>query len=587
MEIVNAASATAVVGSSVSPLPRVRVKDVDGNPVAGVTVNFSAAGGGSLAAPTAVTDGEGIATAPAWTLGTTVAVNTLTASVEGLTGSPKMFAISTTAGPPAVMSITGGDGQTATAGTFVPVAPIVRVTDSFGNPIPNVSVIWSVTAGNGTISPAQGSTGAGGFASALSWRLGPVPATNTVRASLADNSLSATFTATGQYGPAAIAVVAGLPQVEMAGNQVRTAPSVRVIDGTGAPVGGATVTFAVSTGGGSITGASVTTGSDGIATMGSWTLGATPALNTVTATVAGSGVANNPIVFSASGCGGAGADYKLTLCFTSEMTPGQRSAFTIAAARWEGLITGDLADEVVSPAIGAGACGATSFGIPRDFVIDDLLIFAAVVPIDGVGQVLGSAGPCFLRDVGLLSVIGTMRFDAADVANLESSGRLNSVILHEMGHVLGIGTLWDNFGFLINRTNPGGTQNDTHFNGPNAIEAFNTIGGATYTGGAKVPVENNPSFGAGTVNGHWREATLQNELMTGFINSNGSNPLSVLTVRSLQDLGYTVNVGGADPFFLALSVSEFPSAPRLQLVDDLYAGPLYRRDSLGRIVRIR
>jgi hypothetical protein len=242
---------------------------------------------------------------------------------------------------------------------------------------------------------------------------------------------------------------------------------------------------------------------------------------------------------------------------------------------------------VVIPAIGAGACGATSFGIPRDFVIDDLLIFAAVVPIDGVGSVLGSAGPCFLRDVGLLSVIGTMRFDVADVANLESNGRLNAVILHEMGHVLGIGTLWDNLGFLVNPTTPGGTQNDTHFTGPNAIEAFNTVGGATYTGGAKVPVENNPSFGAGTLNGHWREATLQNELMTGFINSSGGNPLSVLTVRSLQDLGYTVNVGGADPFFVTLSVAEGPSAPRLQLIDDIYTGPLYRRDSLGRIVRIR
>ena len=38
--------------------------------------------------------------------------------------------------------------------------------------------------------------------------------------------------------------------------------------------------------------------------------------------------------------------------------------------------------------------------------------------------------------------------------------------------------------------------------------------------------------GAGTRDGHWRESVLANELMTGWINA-GSNPLSVLSVRSL------------------------------------------------------
>ena len=36
-----------------------------------------------------------------------------------------------------------------------------------------------------------------------------------------------------------------------------------------------------------------------------------------------------------------------------------------------------------------------------------------------------------------------MQFDVADMAKLISNGTLQSVVLHEMGHVLGIGTLWD------------------------------------------------------------------------------------------------------------------------------------------------
>jgi hypothetical protein len=95
-------------------------------------------------------------------------------------------------------------------------------------------------------------------------------------------------------------------------------------------------------------------------------------------------------------------------------------------------------------------------------------------------------------------------------------------------------------------------------------------------------------FGSGTINGHWRESVLANELMTGFIN-NGSNPLSVVTVRSLSDLGYTVNASGADPFQLTLSLqalSATESAKR-PYGDDVIRGPLHTIDSRGRIVRIR
>ncbi|HLG04792.1 MAG TPA: leishmanolysin-related zinc metalloendopeptidase, partial [Gemmatimonadales bacterium] len=254
-------------------------------------------------------------------------------------------------------------------------------------------------------------------------------------------------------------------------------------------------------------------------------------------------------------------------------------------ARWAAIITGDLADLTVT--VGAGACGSNSPALASR-PIDDLLIFATIEPIDGPGQILGSAGWCFIRTAGLLPIIGRMRFDIADIANLEASGRLTAVILHEMGHVLGIGTSWSLFGFLQSPSPVGGPPLDTHHNGANAIVGFNAVGGSTYAGGNKVPVEN--MFGSGTINAHWRESVLATELMTGFLGGGGSNPLSELTVRSLLDFGYVVDVSAADPFFLTLSLRGEGGGPPevlIRLENDILIGPRYEIDANGRIRRIR
>ena len=82
-----------------------------------------------------------------------------------------------------------------------------------------------------------------------------------------------------------------------------------------------------------------------------------------------------------------------------------------------------------------------------------------------------------------------------------------------------------------------------HFDGPNAIAAFDAIGGSAYTAGEKVPVENVQS-GAGTRDSHWRLSVFANELMTGIM-SPTSSPLSRVTVASLRDLGYEVDDAAA------------------------------------------
>ncbi len=225
--------------------------------------------------------------------------------------------------------------------------------------------------------------------------------------------------------------------------------------------------------------------------------------------------------------------------------------------------------------------------------MDDVLIFAQIDTIDGPGTILGQAGPCIIRTTGRLTIVGVMTFDSADVAGLVNNGSLNAVILHEMGHVLGFGSLWTQaqFDCLENPSNPPGMINDAFFDCTNGRAMFDSIGGTSYTGGNKVPVEDCSAAspvgcGGGTVNSHWREPTFVNELMTGYLNA-GSNPLSRLTAASLQDLGYGVNYAGADAYVHTFTLRAGASSGTvIPLGDDLYKGPLYTMDRSGRMVRV-
>jgi hypothetical protein len=134
-----------------------------------------------------------------------------------------------------------------------------------------------------------------------------------------------------------------------------------------------------------------------------------------------------------------------------------------------------------------------------------------------------------------------MIFDSDDLAFLESLGLLDEVISHEMGHVLGFGTLWD-----FNRTllAGAGTGSPT-YTGRLGNLLYRLLGGR-----GLIPVEGD--FGPGTADSHWDEDRFDNELMTGFLNL-GNNPLSVITAGSMTDLGYGAIPNG-DPY-------QLPAAP--------------------------
>ncbi|HEX8450739.1 MAG TPA: leishmanolysin-related zinc metalloendopeptidase [Longimicrobium sp.] len=472
-----------------------------------------------------------------------------------------------------------GNGQSGAAGALLGSALRVRVVDRLGVGVAGVTVTFTVQTGGGTLAAATSVTDAEGIAT-NSWTLGPAAGTHTLSVTFPGTTLSPlsfTAQAVGRV-PGVLGLLAGGHQAAMMGTAVPVAPSVVARDEAGNPLSGITVNFVVTSGGGRTTNTSVVTGTNGVASAGTWTLGSAADANTLTAIAPG--LTGPPVVMRGTGCfGGPGAAYEVTLCITTSMTPTQRAAFANAAARWATLVRNDLAD--ISTSIPEDACGTGTPSMNTTF--DDLVIFAAAVDIDGPGSVLGQAGPCFVRTgIGGLPVVGKMEFDVADLAMMETNNQLGSVILHEMGHVLGIGTLWSSKGLLQNPSSPGNTL-DTFYNGSNGIVGFDAIGGNTYTGGAKVPVEN--TGGAGTMNGHWRESILRNELMTGYINA-GQNPLSVLTVRSLTDLGYGVDPSRADAFSLALTVRAPGPENTLKMHNDLYTGPLYTVDRAGRFTRV-
>ena len=304
---------TAPAGLSVPTAPSVKVTTLAGAPLSGVPITFGVPqGSGLITGSTATTGADGIATVGSWTLAQTAGANFLNATAGGLvSGSPATFSATGVAGPAAAMVKLLGDAQQSAAGQLVATAPAVNVRDQFGNPVANVPMRFSVVTGGGSLTGESQTTSANGTATVGSWRLGSVPGANTVSATATGAGIGgspATFSATGVVGaPATIARTAGDNQSAVAGTAVAIAPMVRVTDAVGNNVNGAGVAFTVASGGGSVTGGTQITATDGTAKPSQWTLGATAGSNSLTATTSASGVAGSPLTFTATGTAGLNA----------------------------------------------------------------------------------------------------------------------------------------------------------------------------------------------------------------------------------------------------------------------------------------
>jgi hypothetical protein len=148
----------------------VKVTSSDGRPIPGVAVAWAVgSGGGSVSDATTATGPDGVASTT-WTIGSEPdAVQTLTATVTGL--SPVTFVAKGSAVDIYAAAAIAGDEQEGFAGEALPQTTSVRVVNTDLSPAPGRNVTFVVTAGGGSVDPATVVTDANGIAT-TTWTIG-------------------------------------------------------------------------------------------------------------------------------------------------------------------------------------------------------------------------------------------------------------------------------------------------------------------------------------------------------------------------------------------------------------------------------
>jgi hypothetical protein len=530
--------ATATVGEALAEPPGVRVRDQFGNAVPGVQVLFGASTG-TLVGATQTSDTNGEARVTSWQLGTTSGPQTWNVQAGFVTA---VYPIQVAPAAAASLTAVAGNNQRAVVNREVAVAPSVALRDAFGNGIANAPVTFDVAQGGGTVTGSSVTTDMQGVARVQAWRLGTARENLLVASS--PGVPDVLFNATAEY----MLKIAG-DNTTCPVNTTGCSFGVRVFNTQGEPAGGQVVTW-LHSGGATAT---TTSNMNGFALAANLTPSAAPGQFTQAARFEQVGEEHT---FNYSVVQGGG--FNIDIRFTSTVAGYVLMAFDQARLRWQQVITGNLPSVALD--VQANSCLIPHPAVNE--IIDDILIFVQVVAIDGLGGVLGSAGPCWIRSASGLPIMGVMRLDEADLESMNNQGFLVDVILHEIGHVLGLGSLWhpDYFDFVEGR---GGA--DPRYTAPRAVSRFTLGGGHQFDW---VPVEN--AGGAGSRDSHWRETQLGNELMTSRIGG-GVNPLSAVTIGALLDMGYEVNFGAADPYSMPGSGLEAymqidPNAVRLNEV---------------------
>lgn len=571
----------ATTGTAVPDPVQVRVTGRTGAALAGVSVAFAVtAGGGSIERANATTDASGIASPGRWTLGPP-GPQQMRGDVLGV--APVVISATATGAPAAIAAVAGAD-QEAAVGSAVPERPEVLVTDADGEPLPGVRVTF-VTERDAAVAGAEAITATSGRAAVGGWTLGTTAGPYWLEARLDGTGIKGNpvrFEARALPGPAAeLVAIEGDGQESETKLPVPIQPRIQVLDAHGNAVPGAPVGFSADRGSVAIP-PRRDTDDNGFAAVDKWVLGDAAGVSyRLVVTVLDSSAP--PVTFTATA---TEAVYDIVIVHASPdlLSASQRTAFERAEAFWEKAITGNLFWSTLRQHSLESCLARNGFdlAVPGDRVVDDLLIYADIREIDGRGGVFGGAGPCQIRADSGLPVVGTMYFDLGDMEGLEEKGHLDGTILHEMAHVIGFGAMWEHLDLL---KEPAGSPGaDPHFVGPEALKAFNRIGGAHYTASKPVPVES--VGGAGVWNGHWREFVFRTELMTSFIDS-GHNPLSIVTLASMTDMGYTgVDMSLADNYTLPVATAADAAQPgsRIDLGDDLIRGPVAVVEQDGTVV---
>ncbi|MFD3191422.1 hypothetical protein ACFMPD_14250 [Sedimentitalea sp. HM32M-2] len=203
--------------------------------------------------------------------------------------------------------------------------------------------------------------------------------------------------------------------------------------------------------------------------------------------------------------------FNIEIEFTGSWTDTYKQIVKDAAEHFSDIITGDIA----------------SYN-----GVDDFKLLAIMNDVDGAGGILGVGGTMTERPGSYLPSNGFLRIDQADAAGQLQQGTLQDVVLHEVMHSLGFGTIWSELGLV---QSIGGSM---RFTGANAIQAYNDDFADI--------AANDPYASQGVkISGdgsHWDHATFTHEVMTPSIYGSG-NYISDMSIAALQDMGYETVYG--------------------------------------------
>lgn len=270
----------------------VKATDAAGKPVEALDVTWAVStGGGTVSATTTTTSSIGTSLVN-WLLGTKAGTSTVTATVSG--AAPVIFTATITAANPSAVTKVSGDAQTGAAGSALPNPLVVLVADQYGNPAVGRTVAFTTTGGN-TVAGSPATTGADGKAQ-VTVTLGNTAGAGTVIATVTGVPAQTFSTTATARAASALTKASGDGQSATAGIALVNPLVAKVADQFGNPVAGATVTWAIASGGGTLSGTTTTTSAAGLAQV-TYTLDTTPGPATVTATSGALGT----VTFGATG----------------------------------------------------------------------------------------------------------------------------------------------------------------------------------------------------------------------------------------------------------------------------------------------
>lgn len=218
------------------------------------------------------------------------------------------------------------------------------------------------------------------------------------------------------------------------------------------------------------------------------------------------------------------ANYRIEVEFGSNWSVPDRPLLLAAANRWMQIVSTSL------PPVDIGG----------GRIVAGLVISANIVP-GPAGGTLALSGPTKYRpqSARYLPAAATLQFEQPDFVQLKTDGRIGDVLFHEVAHGMGFGMLWPYLGLIH-----GAGTADPRFTGARASLEYGALRGS---GPTPVPVQN--SGGQGVADLHWREAAFGTELMSPYLPTR-PNPLSRLTLASMIDLGYAIDLDRAEPYAL-------------------------------------